>query len=145
MTSITSHPVPTGSSPRPFPFLRLALAALLLGLALTAVGLRFSYLANYDLPWQLVSQTSDGQGHDRIEIRTDDGRVYAFTGDPIAADAWFRSTDGELRARYGLDDRENLGTRLSIVGFLLLAAGVLLAACGGAARYTRRVLSHARK
>jgi hypothetical protein len=141
MTTITSHPAPTGSPRRPFPFLRLALAALLLGVAVFAVGARFVWLSIYNLPYQQSLNSAPenhGSYQDHAEIRTDDGRLYQFTGNPWAVQEWVRATTGRLRTEYGLDDREQLGNGLITAGCVLGGAGVVLAGCGAVVRVTRR-------
>ncbi len=140
MTTITSDPAPTGSLRRPFPVFRVALAAFLLGVAVFAVGARLVWLSVYDLPYQ-QSQTSaapDGdQYRDQVEIRTDDGRTYRFTGDPSAANDWVGATTARLDDDYGLDDRKRLGDTLVAIGTLLGGCGLVLAAGGAVARVRR--------
>jgi hypothetical protein len=100
----------------------------------------------YNLPYQqsLNSAPEDhGRYPDHAEIRTDDGKLYQFTGDPWAVQEWVRATSGRLRTEYGLDAGEQIGNGLLAAGSLLAGAGLLLAAAGGV-EAVRRARSRSR-
>jgi hypothetical protein len=118
---------------RPVPWLRLAMVAFLLGVVTFGVGVRFSYLGSHDLPYE-ESQISMVGDKNHVEIRTVDGEVYMFTGDPGALQDWVWKTTGELRVRYGIDAREELGNRLLVVSLPLFGLGLFLLGAGVAAR-----------
>ena len=132
MTTIAPR-APTASSRRPFPFLRLALLAFLIGLGVMAVGFRYSYIDHFDPSYELLSQTSTPQGQEHIEIRGKDGKLYTFTGDGQAAMEWSRSVFAQLSARYHDQERHLLGDRLSVAGMVLTGGGLLLAGGGAVA------------
>lgn len=139
MTTSTARRDDTATTSHSLPWPRLALAAFVLGIATFGVGARFSYLGSHNLPYE-QSQISMVGDKNHTEIRTDDGKVYMFTGDPYALQEWVWKTTGELRVRYGVDAREELGNRLIVASYPLFGLGLVLLGAAVGARYgnTRR-------
>jgi hypothetical protein len=124
----------TATPSRSLPWLRLALAAFALGVGTFGLGARFSYLGSHDLPYE-SSQISMVGDKSHIEIRTQDAKVYTFTGDPWELQDWVWKKTAELRVRYGVDAREELGNRLIVASYPLIGLGLFLLGAGVATRY----------
>jgi len=135
MTTTIPAPATTGASRRPFPFLRLGLAMLLLAVGVLAVGLRYSLV---EPAYQLLSQTSTEQGESHTEVLGADGKLYTFTGDAQAATEWFRGITGQLDTRYHVTEQHQRGYRLGWVAILLAAVGLVLVGVGGVTAVGRR-------
>ena len=104
MTMSTARRDGTAITSGSIPWLRLALAVFVLGVAAFGVGARFSWLGSHNLPY-VQSQISMVGDKNHTEIRTEDGKIYMFTGDPHALQDWVWKTTAELRVRYGIDGR----------------------------------------
>ena len=110
--------------------LRFRLTAGLIGVTLGIVALIASVpllvLRDGGWPWVTTTSAQDGPRSAAATIVEDDGAVHQFTGAPTDMRAWVVSTEDRLKDEHGIPTKITIGRTLSVAGWALLAAGLLV-------------------